>query len=196
MAAITRTPRHRWVEEGPRALAAGGPGAVRVEVLAQARGGSDVVEGRDEGGQLPECRERAVGAVGVGALVELDADERGRDRPGQPGGVGYPGDRAVAQEPLQGGFDLGDPQRQRVPGGRGEAGVGAGTGEDLGQHGHVASPALPGVQLLAKGEQVPERGDLREPRPGMPDLLGGGVAAGLVDELGDGPEVGRRRGLG
>ena len=38
MVAITRTPRHRWVEEGLRALAAGGPDAVRVEVLAQALG--------------------------------------------------------------------------------------------------------------------------------------------------------------
>ena len=38
MVAITRTPRSRWIEEGLRALAAGGPDAVRVEVLAQALG--------------------------------------------------------------------------------------------------------------------------------------------------------------
>jgi AcrR family transcriptional regulator len=38
MAAITRTPRSRWIEEGLRALAAGGPEAVRVEALAQALG--------------------------------------------------------------------------------------------------------------------------------------------------------------
>ena len=38
MAAITRTPRQRWIEEGLRALAAGGPDAVRVETLAQALG--------------------------------------------------------------------------------------------------------------------------------------------------------------
>jgi AcrR family transcriptional regulator len=38
MAAITRTPRSSWIEEGLRALAAGGPDAVRVEVLAQALG--------------------------------------------------------------------------------------------------------------------------------------------------------------
>jgi AcrR family transcriptional regulator len=38
MAAITRTPRSRWIEEGLRALAAGGPDAVRVEVLAQTLG--------------------------------------------------------------------------------------------------------------------------------------------------------------
>jgi AcrR family transcriptional regulator len=36
MPAITRTPRNSWIEEGLRALAAGGPDAVRVEVLAQA----------------------------------------------------------------------------------------------------------------------------------------------------------------
>src|SRR5215472_42356 len=38
MAAITRTPRSRWIEEGLRALAGGGPDAVRVEALAQALG--------------------------------------------------------------------------------------------------------------------------------------------------------------
>jgi len=38
MAAITRTPRGRWIEEGLRALAAGGPDAVRVEALAQTLG--------------------------------------------------------------------------------------------------------------------------------------------------------------
>src|SRR5260370_3634028 len=38
MAASTRTPRRRWIKAGLRALAAGGPDAVRVEALAQARG--------------------------------------------------------------------------------------------------------------------------------------------------------------
>lgn len=38
MAPATRTPRSRWIEEGLRALAAGGPDAVRVEVLAKALG--------------------------------------------------------------------------------------------------------------------------------------------------------------
>jgi AcrR family transcriptional regulator len=33
-----RTPRDRWIEEGLRALAAGGPGAVRVEALAKKLG--------------------------------------------------------------------------------------------------------------------------------------------------------------
>lgn len=36
--AATRTPRGAWIDEGLRALAAGGPGAVRVEVLAKALG--------------------------------------------------------------------------------------------------------------------------------------------------------------
>ncbi|MFB8243170.1 TetR/AcrR family transcriptional regulator [Kitasatospora purpeofusca] len=35
---VTRTPRGRWIEEGLRALAAGGPEAVRIEPLAQALG--------------------------------------------------------------------------------------------------------------------------------------------------------------
>src|SRR3954468_11833178 len=38
MAAPTRTPRTRWIEEGLRALAAGGPDAVRIEPLAKALG--------------------------------------------------------------------------------------------------------------------------------------------------------------
>jgi AcrR family transcriptional regulator len=38
MAAETRTPRHRWIEEGLQALAAGGPDAVRVEALAKTLG--------------------------------------------------------------------------------------------------------------------------------------------------------------
>lgn len=38
MAPPTRTPRSKWIEEGLRALAAGGPDAVRIELLAQALG--------------------------------------------------------------------------------------------------------------------------------------------------------------
>ena len=38
MAAPTRTPRTKWIEAGLRALAAGGPEAVRIEPLAQALG--------------------------------------------------------------------------------------------------------------------------------------------------------------
>ena len=36
--ALTRTPRTSWIEEGLRALAAGGPEAVRVETLAATLG--------------------------------------------------------------------------------------------------------------------------------------------------------------
>jgi AcrR family transcriptional regulator len=38
MSAPTRTPRSSWIEEGLRALAAGGPDAVRIEPLAQGLG--------------------------------------------------------------------------------------------------------------------------------------------------------------
>jgi AcrR family transcriptional regulator len=38
MAAPTRTPRSSWIDEGLRALAAGGPEAVRIELLARALG--------------------------------------------------------------------------------------------------------------------------------------------------------------
>ena len=36
--AVTRTPRASWIDEGLRALAAGGPDAVRIEALARALG--------------------------------------------------------------------------------------------------------------------------------------------------------------
>jgi AcrR family transcriptional regulator len=36
--ALTRTPREEWIDEGLRALAAGGPDAVRIETLAEALG--------------------------------------------------------------------------------------------------------------------------------------------------------------
>ncbi|MFF5922640.1 TetR/AcrR family transcriptional regulator [Streptomyces flavochromogenes] len=60
-----RTPRGKWIEEGLRTLAAGGPDAVRVEVLAQALGVS-------KGGFYGYFRNRA-------ALLDemLDAWERG-----------------------------------------------------------------------------------------------------------------------
>src|SRR5712691_4827920 len=38
MSAQTRTPRNSWIDEGLRALAAGGPDAVRIEPLARALG--------------------------------------------------------------------------------------------------------------------------------------------------------------
>jgi AcrR family transcriptional regulator len=38
MAAPTRTPRSSWIDEGLRALATGGPDAVRIQALAQALG--------------------------------------------------------------------------------------------------------------------------------------------------------------
>ena len=38
MAAVTRTPRSTWIQEGMRVLAAGGPDAVRIEALARALG--------------------------------------------------------------------------------------------------------------------------------------------------------------
>jgi AcrR family transcriptional regulator len=38
MSAPTRTPRSSWIDEGLRALAAGGPDAVRIETLAQTLG--------------------------------------------------------------------------------------------------------------------------------------------------------------
>ena len=54
--AVTRTPRRNWIEAGLRALAAGGPDAVRVEALAQALGVTVVTEGIETEDVLAELR--------------------------------------------------------------------------------------------------------------------------------------------
>jgi AcrR family transcriptional regulator len=57
MAARTRTPRRKWIDEGLRALAAGGPDAVRIEPLARALGvsrGGFYWHFADRGGLLEE----------------------------------------------------------------------------------------------------------------------------------------------
>src|SRR5260370_38632669 len=57
MAARTRTPRRKWIDEGLRALAAGGPDAVRIEPLARALGvsrGGFYWHFADRGGLLGE----------------------------------------------------------------------------------------------------------------------------------------------
>ena len=93
MAAPTRTPRSTWIDEGLRALAAGGPDGVRIELLARTlgvtRGGfywhfdgrgalleemldrwermgvDDVIERVEEAGQDPRARLRRLFAIGV-----------------------------------------------------------------------------------------------------------------------------------
>ena len=58
--ATIRTPRSRWIDEGLRALAAGGPDAVRIEPLAQALGvtrGGFYWQFEDRGALLEEMLE-------------------------------------------------------------------------------------------------------------------------------------------
>jgi AcrR family transcriptional regulator len=61
MAAPTRTPRSRWIEEGLRALAVGGPDAVRIEPLAKSLGvtrGGFYWHFEDRGALLTEMLDR------------------------------------------------------------------------------------------------------------------------------------------
>jgi AcrR family transcriptional regulator len=82
MAAPTRTPRTGWIEEGLRALAAGGPGAVRIEVLAKAL---DVTKGgfywhfADRRALLEEMLD-AWERVGVDEVIERVEGEGGDAR--------------------------------------------------------------------------------------------------------------------
>jgi AcrR family transcriptional regulator len=82
MAAPTRTPRTSWIEEGLRALAAGGPDAVRIEVLANAL---DVTKGGfywqfDDRRALLEEMLDAWERVGVDEVIERVEGEGGDAR--------------------------------------------------------------------------------------------------------------------
>src|SRR6266480_2137403 len=83
MAAPTRTPRTSWIEEGLRALAAGGPDAVRVEPLAKSL---DVTKGGfywqfDDRRAAPQaCRQPANGIHALAVRCLLPRRGRGRGR--------------------------------------------------------------------------------------------------------------------
>jgi len=82
--AAPRTPRGRWIEEGLRALAAGGPDAVRVEALAQALG---VTKGGFYGyfdnrgallAEMLDSWEREVTEVVIGQVEDGGGDAKAR----------------------------------------------------------------------------------------------------------------------
>lgn len=78
MAPPTRTPRSKWIDEGLRALAAGGPDAVRIEPLAQALGvtrGGFYWHFEDRGALLGEMLDRWE-RVSIDEVIERV--ERGR----------------------------------------------------------------------------------------------------------------------
>jgi AcrR family transcriptional regulator len=82
MAAPTRTPRATWIDEGLRALGAGGPDAVRVEKLAQALGvtkGGFYWHFDDRRALLDEMLD-AWERVGVDAVIERVEGEGGDAR--------------------------------------------------------------------------------------------------------------------
>ena len=81
--AATRTPRESWIEEGLRALAAGGPDAVRVEPLARALGvtkGGFYWHFENRGALLEEMLEtwERIGLDDVIARAERADDKLGR----------------------------------------------------------------------------------------------------------------------
>ena len=82
MSAPTRTPRTSWIEEGLRALAAGGPDAVRIEPLAQALGvtrGGFYWQFDDRGALLEEILDTWE-RVGVDEVIERVETEGGDAR--------------------------------------------------------------------------------------------------------------------
>ena len=82
MSAPTRTPRSSWIEEGLRALAAGGPDAVRIELLARALGvsrGGFYWQFNDRGALLEEILDTWE-RVGVDEVIERIESEGGDAR--------------------------------------------------------------------------------------------------------------------
>jgi AcrR family transcriptional regulator len=80
--AATRTPRTSWIEEGLRALAAGGPDAVRIEPLAKALGvtkGGFYWHFEDRRALLEEMLDTWE-RVSVDLVIELIEDEGGDAR--------------------------------------------------------------------------------------------------------------------
>ncbi|WP_418955310.1 TetR/AcrR family transcriptional regulator [Streptomyces tritici] len=75
--ATARTPRAKWIEEGMRALSAGGPEAVRIEALAQALG---VTKGgfygyfRNRGALLTEILDTWEREVTESVIARVEAD--------------------------------------------------------------------------------------------------------------------------
>src|SRR5260370_33354529 len=77
MAAPTRTPRSRWIDEGLRALAAGGPDGVRFAPLAQALGvtrGGFYWHFNDRGALLEEILDRWERATTEEVAERLDRE--------------------------------------------------------------------------------------------------------------------------
>lgn len=78
----TRTPRGKWIEEGLRALVAGGPEAVRIEALAQALGvskGGFYGYFRNRDALLTEMLDTWEYEVAEGVIEQV---ESGGERPG------------------------------------------------------------------------------------------------------------------
>jgi AcrR family transcriptional regulator len=77
MAAPTRTPRGKWIEQGLRALAAAGPDAVRIEPLAEALGvtrGGFYWHFRDRRALLEEMLDTWERATTQDVIERLDRD--------------------------------------------------------------------------------------------------------------------------
>lgn len=75
--ATARTPRGKWIEEGLRALSAGGPDAVRIEALAQALGvskGGFYGYFRNRGALLTEMLDVWEDAVTDTVIEQVEAD--------------------------------------------------------------------------------------------------------------------------
>jgi len=103
--AVTRTPRGSWIDEGLRALAAGGPDAVRIEPLARALG---VTKGgfywhfdgrRALLDELLDAWER----IGVDEVIERIEAEGGdaRAKLRRLTAIAFSGDEALGIDPLQ-----------------------------------------------------------------------------------------------
>jgi AcrR family transcriptional regulator len=107
VAGVARTPRSAWIEAGLRALAAGGPDAVRVEVLARALG---VSKGGFYGyfGNQPALLDAILDAwerVSVDEVIERiegeDANGSARSKLERLGAIAVSGEDVLGVDPLE-----------------------------------------------------------------------------------------------
>jgi hypothetical protein len=149
------------------------------------RASSNRAELVDHLGQRAQLVERVQGGVGpdrVDAFEEFRPDERGRDRAGQPGPVGQAGPGCADEHKVEHGRDLAHPQAQRPPRRLDQLRVALGAGQQLGQHRHVAQPALLLVPAPAEGEQLAQGAHRGETGPVARHAGPRGVQTGLGEQ--------------
>lgn len=153
----------------------------------EGRDGSEIVEDREEFGDLFQRAYRRGRSRLVNALVQVEPDEGRSDGAGRAAQVEEVAHRRGSEDPDQDAFDLVGPQREPVGARLGEVGGGLPAREELGQDGEVGAFVRPDGP--AEREQPPEVADCLEALPVSRDELPRPVRARRREQPADAPEV-------